>query len=401
MCGSLANDLLRQSLQQKGPRVIGQGEQNQNPTFPDWIKTVQGLKAGLFKPCKDDSGVNVFRADLNDRQVEISEVEKQVLHTFSMGNFMVPSIGDQQMELEARRTLLGSSEQLVHQLRDGLSKLLDFNEALKQSCDDLELDLQEETERSQLRNYSVSQPSQETRHQSPTAHSNIADLTREVSERQVQQPSDVATGNADRETPRQSETMEDGLPSTSRLAESVDEDSSTSSQTSQDDSMHSDQESLQDSEIKIEDSRQSTPRLAINGDESFPIPIQGSEDDSMRSDLRPTCEASSIMSLSAIDNPITPISKDFSPPISTMQKPIARTAKEKIQGPPFLVSRVSQGLDWDKIQEQYGREFGIWRTPGSLKYHHSIHKHSVKLIVLKIPPVQLREISLRTPAQGP
>ncbi|KAJ5760257.1 hypothetical protein N7520_007413 [Penicillium odoratum] len=246
----------------------------------------------------------------------------------------------------------------------------------------------------------MSQPPQETRHQSPTAHSDIANLTREASERQVQQPSDVATGIADRETPFQSETMEDGPPS-SRLAEHVDDDFSTSSQTSQDDSMNSEQESLRDSEIKMEDSRHSTPRLAINGDESAPIPIRGSQDDPMRSDLRPTCEASNMMSSSATDNPITPISKDLSPSFSTMQKPIARTAKEKIQGPPFLVSLVSQGLDWEEIREQYAREFGIWRTPGSLKYHHSIHKHDVKLMVLRIPPVQLREISLRTPALGP
>lgn len=119
--GSLANDLISQRLQRNGPRVMGQSEEFQDSTCLDWIKTVQGLKAGLFKSYESDEGGIVYRGDLKGRQVEISVTEMALLNTFSMENPNVPSIRDQRMELEIRRTFLESFQKLARQVKGKLS----------------------------------------------------------------------------------------------------------------------------------------------------------------------------------------------------------------------------------------------------------------------------------------
>lgn len=72
--------------------------------------------------------------------------------------------------------------------------MLDFNVALKQSCEDLELDLHMKTARSNSRNCLSPEPALETRRESSTSHDDIIDLTDEASGQlvvttgQVQQP---------------------------------------------------------------------------------------------------------------------------------------------------------------------------------------------------------------------
>lgn len=119
--GSVANDFISQSLQRKGPRVAGQSEEFQESACLDWIKTVQGLKAGLFKSYESDEGGIVYRGDLKGCQVEISATEMALLNTFSMENVNVPSIRDQRMELEIRRTFLESFQELARQVKGKLS----------------------------------------------------------------------------------------------------------------------------------------------------------------------------------------------------------------------------------------------------------------------------------------
>lgn len=119
--GSAANNLLSQSLQRKGPRVVGQSEDFRDPACPNWIKTVQGLKAGVFQSYESDEGGIVYRGDLKGCQVEISVTEMALLNTFSMENPSVPSIRDQRMELEIRRTLLESFQDLASRVKGKLS----------------------------------------------------------------------------------------------------------------------------------------------------------------------------------------------------------------------------------------------------------------------------------------
>lgn len=132
--GSLANHWLAQGFQRKGPQVVGQDGENENSTSPDWIRTVQGVEAGLFQPCESDNGM-VYRGSLKGYQIEISEMEMEVLNTLSMGNTSIPSIRDQQMELGLRRALLKSSEKLADQVTGKKALTLTIHTfTKKQSC---------------------------------------------------------------------------------------------------------------------------------------------------------------------------------------------------------------------------------------------------------------------------
>lgn len=111
--GSLVNFQLCLTLRSNGPCIIRQGKETIDPTIIDWTKTLQGVKAGVFKPCKIDAGATVYRGELRDLEVEISTKDMSVLSTWSKANINIPSIGDQQLELELRKEVLSSSKRLA------------------------------------------------------------------------------------------------------------------------------------------------------------------------------------------------------------------------------------------------------------------------------------------------
>ena len=101
------------TLRSNGPSIIRQGKEIIDPTTIDWTKTLQGAKAGVFKPCKTDAGAPVYRDKLRDLEFEISTKDMSVLSTWSKASINIPSIGDQQLELELRKGVLSSSKRLA------------------------------------------------------------------------------------------------------------------------------------------------------------------------------------------------------------------------------------------------------------------------------------------------
>ncbi|KAJ5814171.1 uncharacterized protein N7503_000921 [Penicillium pulvis] len=228
--GSVANDFISQKLQRKGPRMMGQNEDFQDSACLDWIKTVQGLKAGLFKSYESNEGGIVYRGDLKGRQVEITVTEMALLNTFSMENSNVPSIRDQRMELEIRRTFLESSHELARQVKDSYTMILDFNTTMEQSCKDLELDIQVGTEIP--KDNPSSNPHLERHHEGLAPNGEIIDLTQEgcqslINETQLIQLNDViattlAQTSAESLQPSEAD-MEHSLPSTASHSVTKDE----------------------------------------------------------------------------------------------------------------------------------------------------------------------------------
>ncbi|KAJ5556366.1 hypothetical protein N7494_000281 [Penicillium frequentans] len=349
--GSAANNLLSQSLQRKGPRVVGQSEDFRDPACPDWIKTVQGLKAGVFQSYESDEGGIVYRGDLKGCQVEISVTEMALLNTFSMENPSVPSIRDQRMELEIRRTFLESFQDLARRVKDSYTMILDSNTAMEQSCKDLELDIQVGTEIPKYRNNSKSNPHLENHHDGLAPNDEIVDLTQEdrqspIIETQLFQANDVVAMEV----------------------------------------AHSSADSLQQSEADMEHSLRSTPTQVVTKDENLTMSCPPSEVELASSDLHPATE-----SLDTNRNPSTPRSQRSSTPISTKDRQIKRNEMEKRQAVPFVQDLLSQGLNFQQIRERYKVKFGIWRTAASLACYHSQNKHKHHL-VFRISPSRLREI---------
>lgn len=377
--GSLANDFISLNLGRKGPRVVGQSEEIQDFALPDWIKTVQGLKNGMFNPCESDSGDVVYRGDLNSCQVEISTREMEVLNTFSRGNSKIPSISDRQMELELRRALLMSSQQFARQVRgkipwacaipqkvislliitDSCNRFLDFNTDLEKSCKDLEFDIQLEIEQSKSTNKLPSKPPLNGHHENFAPNDDVVDLTQEsrrslTNDRQSSEPNDDNTT----------------VPSNS--------------------------ERTQNSETSMGNSLQSSPRRVVNRDENLTVPSHPSQIDPLNTKLESTPEVYNTITSNGDRVSSTPRSQRSCTPSSTRERHIKRSEMEKGQAVPFVQDLLSQGLNFDQIRERYKVKFGIWRTVASLASYHSQHKH--KHLVLKISPSRLRELLLKTPA---
>ncbi|KAJ5928329.1 hypothetical protein N7466_007285 [Penicillium verhagenii] len=365
--GSLANKCISTTLNRKGPRIVGPTEELQHPTFPDWIKAIQGLKAGLIQPCRRDGGDSVYRGELKGFQVEISEEEMSFLRTFSIGITSIPTIRDEKKELELRQALLESSLQLARQLTDVFAGLIRFNKALKESCKDLEHDIQIQEHQSDPANAVPSSPRfPQERGEGSTLKNEALDLTEEETSKPL-----FADRQDDQPTrPHWSRLFRDFGYSTSP-------------------------EDTPQPEINVDYGRQSTPGPVENEGQDIPMSNPITNDNPIISNSPPEPENSNTVS-SHDRNSSGSTSRRLTTPMSTRARQIKRNEMERTQAVPFVQNLLEQGLNWEQIRERYKVKFGIWRTSGSLAGFHSQQRHKYDYLVLKISPSRLREVLSKT-----